>query len=736
MTAFDRALRKAYRKPSPATESAAQVSSAAAAQDAEREFASGAWYRLEGAAPFEERPAPSLRRRVVSARRRSAAADPVAPAASDLPNSTAWRTLERRSHELQGAYDELARLERRIAERESALDVAEADLNATFARYQEREEALAQRERLLRDREGFLTAKEEELARSSHEVAERASKLERERSELQSLQTDLKRRSDSLRDAQASIESERLSLKARQDAIASQQATLESQRAELSRQKASFAEHERSMADHQRGLNDSRTQIERQRAELASQKELLDRQQAELAASVRSWEESATERKDRERQLAEKESGIKSQKDDLAAQQSRLKQREAELRLRQSALSDREAELKAQEARLRLHLESYKDHEVAFREMRQRFEEQQDQLVARTEELARRQEQLDIETATVAASTPKAAATVDPRTAPARGPVFNAGSDIVEKLRATESLRSAAAPASPAQKPANGASYRIDAPSAKTLAGPHVAATADASFGSVGGTATFDGPSTYASSRSSFEPELHESPSAAAHESQVDETLRPMWEVDEFDWPPICRALMQTEADQFAALGQAIVDCARQGKKLWGVTSLVGEAGKTTLSLCLAAWLGQQQHDVLLIDGNFTHPELAERLGISGQTCWRKTVDGTLPWGEVTVASVKDHLAVAPLALEGGGPEVTLLDPRVQQALQGIADSYDVVLIDLPTMPTQSLGHRKLPFEACLIVTQGDKTSRDALLRAADQLRKAGIDPVAVAENG
>jgi Mrp family chromosome partitioning ATPase len=209
-----------------------------------------------------------------------------------------------------------------------------------------------------------------------------------------------------------------------------------------------------------------------------------------------------------------------------------------------------------------------------------------------------------------------------------------------------------------------------------------------------------------------------------------------MWEVDEFDWPPICRALMQTEADQFAALGQAIVDCARQGKKLWGVTSLVGGAGKTTLSLCLAAWLGQQQHDVLLIDGNFTQPEIAERLGISGQTCWRKTVDGTLPWGEVTVASVKDHLAVAPLAQEGGGPEVTLLDPRVQQVLQGIAGSYDVVLIDLPTMPTQSLRHRKLPFEACLIVTQGDKTPRDALLRAADQLRKAGIDPVAVAENG
>lgn len=736
MTAFDRALRKAYRKPSATTASGAHASSAAAAHDAEREFASGAWYRVEGAASVDESPAPSLRRRAVSARRRSSAgvAEPSAPAASDLPNSAAWRTLERRSHELQGAYDELTRLEQRIAERESALDVAEADLNATFARYQEREEALAQRERLLRDREGFLSAKEHELARSSQEVAEHAARLERDRTELQTLQTDLKRRSDAIRDAQASIESERLSLKARQDAIAAQQATLESQRAELARQKAAFAEHERSMADHQRGLNESRQQVERQRAELASQKELLDRQQAELAESVRAWEASASERKDREKQIAEKENGLKTQKDDLAAQQSRLKQREAELRLRQSALSDREAELKAQEARLRLHLESYKDHEVAFREMRQRFEEQQDQLVARTEELARRQEQLDVETATVAASTPKAAATVDPRTAPSRGPVFDAGSDIVEKLRATESLRTAPAPIAPASKPAGGTSYRIDAPAANALAGPHVAAAdAEASVGFGGGTATYDAPSKYASSRSSFEPDLHEAP---APPTEIDETLRPMWEVDEFDWSPVCRALMQTEADQFAALGQAIVDCARQGKKLWGVTSLVGGAGKTTLSLCLAAWLGQQQHDVLLIDGNFTDPEIAERLGISGQTCWRKTVDGSLPWGEVTVASVKDHLAVAPLAQEGGGPEVTLLDPRVQQALQGIVDSYDVVLIDLPTMPTQSLRHRKLPFEACLIVTQGDKTPRDALLRAADQLRKAGIDPVAVAENG
>lgn len=116
-----------------------------------------------------------------------------------------------------------------------------------------------------------------------------------------------------------------------------------------------------------------------------------------------------------------------------------------------------------------------------------------------------------------------------------------------------------------------------------------------------------------------------------------------------------------------------------------------GGVGKTTTAVNAAAFLARQGFRVLLLDcdpqGNATSSLGVEKAALP-QTLYEVLVED-LPLGQAVVVTDRPGLDLVPSTPTLAGAEVELVgvaarERRLAQAIAGIADRYDVVLLDCP----------------------------------------------------
>ncbi|MBN1855232.1 MAG: hypothetical protein JW829_21045 [Pirellulales bacterium] len=244
----------------------------------------------------------------------------------------------------------------------------------------------------------------------------------------------------------------------------------------------------------------------------------------------------------------------------------------------------------------------------------------------------------------------------------------------------------------------------------------------------------------------------------------IDPGFRPLFEVDGFIWPDMCRQILEIAGDALNSLAKHVLITTEAGHSVVGMTADQSGTGCTTILLCLARQLAMLGARVALVDASFTHPALGERLGLAIEHGWDHVLRGQVPLAEAMIASQKDRMVLLPLA--------SPMDPEMEsdviwniQAAIGIGvlrEHYDVTLMDLGSMDSSvdtqpaadasardMLAHGR-PVDGILKVVQfAVQTRVDRLLATyhwtdparrngpsiEEQFLAAGIPPLGVIEN-
>jgi Mrp family chromosome partitioning ATPase len=204
---------------------------------------------------------------------------------------------------------------------------------------------------------------------------------------------------------------------------------------------------------------------------------------------------------------------------------------------------------------------------------------------------------------------------------------------------------------------------------------------------------------------------------------------RPMLQVDELLWPSVEDRLRTLAARWMDQLAAGLTNVLERGQKVLGFGCRTSGEGVTTLLTGAARRLVEQGLRVAVVDANLAGPNLAQSLGLLPQVGWADMLEGRLPLEEVAVESLADGLVVLPLAepLEG----VALEPTRIAATLQTLAESYDVVLVDLGALESsESSGTQReiaRRMDAVLLVQNVRSTAADRLAGLRCDLAAEGV---------
>jgi len=169
-------------------------------------------------------------------------------------------------------------------------------------------------------------------------------------------------------------------------------------------------------------------------------------------------------------------------------------------------------------------------------------------------------------------------------------------------------------------------------------------------------------------------------------ESEPSDKLQAGTAIASFQWPPVCRTLLQQSGTQLDHAARLILSRARAEKSLVGVLGLFPGVGATTTSLCLAARTTAPGRRVVLVDANFSRPRMATLLDAMPTAGWEDFLKHSAPLSDAIIHATEDQLDMLalgsrpvkdPQALVGG------LQAAVTAGL--LRHAYDLVLVDLGT---------------------------------------------------
>lgn len=159
------------------------------------------------------------------------------------------------------------------------------------------------------------------------------------------------------------------------------------------------------------------------------------------------------------------------------------------------------------------------------------------------------------------------------------------------------------------------------------------------------------------------------------------ETLwRPRLQVDRVIWQGIHNWLQTVSAAAVDQITDHLMSLCASGNKTLGMAAAASGEGVTTMVLAVARNLADQGRRIVLVDANWSNPQLASSLGLLPQFGWEDTLGGNVPLEEVVIESLGDGLAVLPVCRP---PACTIAPSEVADSLEILAREFDVVLVDL-----------------------------------------------------
>jgi Mrp family chromosome partitioning ATPase len=218
--------------------------------------------------------------------------------------------------------------------------------------------------------------------------------------------------------------------------------------------------------------------------------------------------------------------------------------------------------------------------------------------------------------------------------------------------------------------------------------------------------------------------------------------LRPGTTVASFRWPAVCRALLQQSTTELDELADRIRPHGESSPAVVGVLGLFQGTGCTTMALCLAARLAARSQRVILVDGNFTSPRLAQLLDVVPTIGWQESLVSDAPTGDAIVRAVDDRIDVLALSVERSNDPLKLLArPQVAHVANTLRSAYEIVLVDLGaffdpcSQPVALRLVSQLKIETVLAISGAEDADPRDLATLAEHLEQRGCKLAGVAEN-
>jgi Mrp family chromosome partitioning ATPase len=191
---------------------------------------------------------------------------------------------------------------------------------------------------------------------------------------------------------------------------------------------------------------------------------------------------------------------------------------------------------------------------------------------------------------------------------------------------------------------------------------------------------------------------------------------------------------------QLEQVANALLAAVGQGQKVLAVGGCRGGDGATTMLLCAARWLARHGLRTALVDGTFSDPQLATRLGLLPQNGWEDVLAGRLPLEEVVIDSTADGLSLLPVVKSQSGMD-GLFERRTAMAasLDTLAEHYDVVLVDAGPLADRLAACLPLSggsrLDAAVVVHNPRTTPADAVAQIEQGLTAAGVAQLGIVQN-
>ncbi|KAA0098822.1 polysaccharide biosynthesis tyrosine autokinase [Mycolicibacterium sp. P1-18] len=162
------------------------------------------------------------------------------------------------------------------------------------------------------------------------------------------------------------------------------------------------------------------------------------------------------------------------------------------------------------------------------------------------------------------------------------------------------------------------------------------------------------------------------------------------------------------------------------GPRVLLVASPMPGEGRTTTAVNLALALAETGMDVVVVDGDLRRPAVASCLGVDGQVgvstvlADRATVDEALQQTQFPRVTVLASGAVP------ASPTELLGSPNAKELLRALAERFDYVVVDSPSLVVKDAGLLAGSAQGVLIVARYGQSKRKQMASATTTLARAG----------
>ncbi|HEX3598912.1 MAG TPA: hypothetical protein VHU84_02145 [Lacipirellulaceae bacterium] len=231
------------------------------------------------------------------------------------------------------------------------------------------------------------------------------------------------------------------------------------------------------------------------------------------------------------------------------------------------------------------------------------------------------------------------------------------------------------------------------------------------------------------------------------HSLRVDEaaptpTFRAGTTVASFQWPEVCRALMQQCGPQLDEVVRLLWARAGAGHSLIGVFGMFRGSGATTSALCLASRAASRGRRLVLGEGNFRNPSIAALLDAVPTAGWEEVLKHTAPVPDAVIHATVDQLDVLALGAKPVADPKSLVSGLQAAVTAGILrHAYELAIMDLGTFfdpesqPTLLELVANMGIDAAIAVAGPEPADRRDLATITEQFDRSECELLGVIEN-
>jgi MinD-like ATPase involved in chromosome partitioning or flagellar assembly len=159
-------------------------------------------------------------------------------------------------------------------------------------------------------------------------------------------------------------------------------------------------------------------------------------------------------------------------------------------------------------------------------------------------------------------------------------------------------------------------------------------------------------------------------------------SFEPGTKVANFHWPGVCRTLLREHGTHYDQLADLLL--AESAKRsVIGMLGLFPGGGCTTTLLCLAARLAGRGRRVIIVDGNFLAPQLAQWLDVETTATWQDVLADGAPVADAIVRAPSDNLDLLPFKSQTRDGFKLASGAQVSRTADTLRSVYDLTLVDL-----------------------------------------------------